>query len=203
MKLNFVAAGLVLLALPAICTSPETPWEALRHLSKRHVYTALRRDGSCVTGSFVSLSENTLVLEQGGERPLLKPDIVRISSGETPDVHTAVYSGRSSWADLLALASPPYYSQLMLITADARQFSGPLLGVSNDQLTLMVDKKEMRFAKEFLARVFLTGKKPAFEQSGLHWSVLDVPKQPVPLYEVTAHEDDSKLDCAETYRRPQ
>jgi hypothetical protein len=54
----------------------------------------------------------------------------------------------------------------MVITVDARQFTGPLLGVASDQLTLMVNGKEMRFAKEFLARVFLTGKKPAFEQSG-------------------------------------
>jgi hypothetical protein len=208
-KLNFVFVELVLIAaaaLPARSASPESPWEALKHLSKHRVYTVLNRDGSCFSGAFVSISDNVISLNQ---RQFNRSDIIRISGGETPDVHTAVYSGRSSWADLEALQSPPYYSSLMVITTDERQFTGPLIGVASDQLTLMVEGKEMRFAKEFLARVFLTGKKPAFEQSGLHWNPLDLPKkvmapmQPIPLYEVSAREDNSKLECSPTYRRPQ
>ena len=198
MKLNFVFVELVLIAaaaLPARSASPESPWEALKHLSKHRVYTVLNRDGSCFSGAFVSISDNVISLNQ--------------RQFNRSDVHTAVYSGRSSWADLEALQSPPYYSSLMVITTDERQFTGPLIGVASDQLTLMVEGKEMRFAKEFLARVFLTGKKPAFEQSGLHWNPLDLPKkvmapmQPIPLYEVSAREDNSKLECSPTYRRPQ
>ena len=206
MKLNFVFVELVLLATVALPARSQTAWDGLKHLSKHHVYTILNRDGSCFSGTFVSISDNVIALNQ---RQFNRPDILRISAGETPDVHTAVYSGRSSWADLEALQSPPYYSSLMVITTDERQFTGPLIGVASDQLTLMVDGKEMRFAKEFLARVFLTGKKPAFEQSGLHWNPLDLPKkvispmQPIPLYEVTAREDNSKLDCSPAYRRPQ
>ena len=205
-KLNFVVVEFVLLAAAALPAHSESPWEALKHLSKHHVYTVLSRDGSCFSGSFVSISDNFIALNG---RQFNRPDILRISAGETPDVHTAVFSGRSSWADLEALQSPPYYSSLMVITTDERQFTGPLIGVASDQLTLMVEGKEMRFAKEFLARVFLTGKKPAFEQSGLHWNPLDLPKkvispmQPIPLYEVTAREDNSKLECSPAYRRPQ
>jgi hypothetical protein len=148
MKPIFVALQLLLFggatALPGLSAGAETPWDALRHLPKHHVYTVLESDGSCFTGAFVSVSENVFVIDQGGEKPLPKADIVRISSGETPDVH--------------------YY--LFELNAGHRrypQFTGPLLGVSSNQLTLVVDHKEMRFSKEFLARVFLTGKKPAFE----------------------------------------
>lgn len=206
MKLKLVAVHALLFfemaILPALGASPETPWDALRHLSKKHVYTVLNRDGSCFTGSFVSVTENSFVIDQRGEKPLAKAEILRISSGETPDVHTTVYSARSSWADVQALQSPPYYSMMLLMTVDARQFKGSLIGVSSDQLTLMVDRKEMRFSKEFLSRVFLTGKKPAFEQSGLHLNPLNLskkvisPMQPIPLYEVSAHEDNTRLECS-------
>ncbi len=206
-KLRAFGTALILFALPAFAAAPETPWESLRHLSKHHVYTVLNRDGSCVTGSFVSVSENAFVIDQGGEQSLPKTDILRVSGGETPDVHTTVYSARSSWADVQALQSPPYYSSLLLITGDARQFTGSLIGVSNDQLTLMIDGKEMRFAKEFLARVLLTGKKPAFEGASIHWNPMEMsrkvisPMQPVPLYEVTARQDDSTVACSTGYRR--
>lgn len=193
---------LCILTFSAFPANPESPWDGLRHLSKRHIYTVLTRDGSCVTGNFVALTDNTFVIDQGGEKPIPKAEIVRISAGDTADVHTTVFSARSSWADVQALQSPPYYSSLLLFTSDSRRFSGPLIGVSSDQLILMVDGKEMRFAKDFLARVLLTGKKPAFEGSGGHWNPMDLPKkvisppQPVPLFEAGGHEDNVILDCS-------
>ena len=36
----------------------------------------------------------------------------------------------------------------------------------------------MRFAKEYISRVFLTGKKPAFEASGPRWNVRDLSRPP-------------------------
>ena len=206
--LDLVVVGL-LFALPARSASPETPWDALRHLSKRHTYTVLNRDGSCLSGTFVSVSEKALVLEQDGEYQIPRAGILRISAGEKPDIHTTLYSGRSSWADLQALHSPPYYSSLLVVTADARQFTGSLLGVANDQLALLVEGKEMRFAKEYVARVLLTGKDPAFGQSERHRSILDIskkfsaPMQPVPLYETNSPEENERLDCTQVYRRPQ
>ncbi len=189
-------------AMALRAAAPETPWDALRHLSKRHVYAVLNRDGSCLAGAFVSVSENVFVIEQTEERSLPKAEILRISTGERPDVHTAVYSARSSWADVQALQSPPYYSSLLLVAADGRQFSGSLIGVWSDQLSLMVKGKEMRFAKEFVARILLTGKKPAFEGSEMFWNPMKLPRkltspmQPVPLYEVTAQQDNSNVECS-------
>jgi hypothetical protein len=57
-----------LFAMAARSASPEKPWDALRHLLKHHVYTVLNRDGSCFTGAFVSVSDNTLVLDPHSER---------------------------------------------------------------------------------------------------------------------------------------
>lgn len=155
----------------------------------------------------MAVTDTDFVIEGSGEKTIAKPQIVRISTGETPDVHTAVFSGRSSWADVEALQSTPYYSNLMLVTKDERRFRGVLIGVSAEQITLTVDGKEMRFAKEFLARVLLTGKKPAYERNELHWNPLSLskkiiaPMQPVPLYEVTLQEDNSSLGCSVAYRR--
>jgi hypothetical protein len=198
-----------LLALTGLAGPGETSWDILRRLPKNHLYTVLNRNGACVTGTFVSLSdiEIVLALPQKGERSFSRADILRISLGETADVHSAVYSARSSWSDLLALQTPPYYSDLMVVTSDNRQFKGPLLAVSTDQLTLYVDNHEMRFTKEYVDRVLLTSTKPTFEQPGQHRSLIKLPKkgnsqmQPVPLYEITAHQDDSKIDCQPTYRR--
>ncbi len=198
----------ILVALSVLAGPPESSWDVLRHLPKHHVYTVLSRNGVCVTGAFVSVDDNEIVLDlpQQGEHSLRRPDILRISLGETADIHAAVYSARSSWADLIALQTPPYYSDLMVITSDNREFKGPLLGVSPDQLTLFVDNREMRFSKEYVDRVFLTGTKPSVERPGARRGI-KLPKkgnsqtQPVPLYEVTEREDDSPLECPPDYRR--
>ncbi len=197
-----------LVALSVLAGPAETTWDTLRHLSKHHVYTVLSRNGACLTGAFVAADDKEIVLDlaQQGEHGLSRSDILRISLGETADIHSAVYSARSSWADLIALQTPPYYSDLMVITSDNREFKGPLLGVSQDQLTLYVDNREMRFSKEYVDRVFLTSTKPSVERPGAHRSI-KLPKkgnsqtQPVPLYEVTEREDDSPLECPPDYRR--
>jgi hypothetical protein len=190
--------GCFFLALSVPAGPAETPWETLRHLSKHHVYTVLKRDGACATGTFVGVSDNAITLDTApqGEHNVLRSDVLRISLGETADIHEAVYSSRSSWADLESLETPPYYSDLMIVTSDNRQFKGTLLGISDDQLTLTVDHHEMRFAKEYVDRVFLT----SVEQPGSHRSLrklpkLNAPMQPVPLYEITARQDNSRVDC--------
>ena len=198
----------ILVAFSVLAGPAETAWDALRHLSKHHAYTVLSRNGACLTGMFVSVDDKEIILDlpQQGEHGLLRPDILRISLGDTADIHSAVYSARSSWADLIALQTPPYYSDLMVITSDNREFKGPLLGVSQDQLTLFVDNREMRFSKEYVDRVFLTSTKPSGERPGAHRGIKLSKKgnsqtQPVPLYEVTAREDDSPLECPADYRR--
>jgi hypothetical protein len=198
------------LSLPAFSGPAETPWEALRRLSKHRVYTVLNHDGSCASGKFVSAAENEFVLaEEKNQHKFAREAILRISAGETPDVHFAVYSARSSWSDLQALHTPPYYSDLMIITADERQFRGRLLGASARELTVFINGKQMLFSKDYVARVLLTGQKPEIEQSGPFGNVLDLrkkvisPKQLVPLYEVTLREDNSRVECSSAYRRPQ
>jgi hypothetical protein len=196
-------------ALAALAGPAETPWEAVRHLPKHHVYTVLDRGGACVTGAFVSASGNeiTLALPQQRQRSLYRSGILRISLGETADIHFAVYSARSSWSDLQALPQPPSSSDVMVVTSDNREFQGPLMGVSSDQLSLFVDGHEMRFAKEYVDRALLIGANPASEPPGSHRSLIKLPKkasssmQPIPLYDVNAHEDNSQVDCLPAYRR--
>jgi hypothetical protein len=199
----------ILIALPVLSGPVETSWDALRHLPKHHIYTVLSRNGACFTGAFLSADDKEVVLAlpQQGEHSVARPDILRISVGETADLHSAVYSARSSWADLLALATPPYYSDLLVITSDNRQFKGPLLGVSPDQLSLFVDSKEMRFTKEYVDRVFLTSTEPTVKRPGAHRGLIKLSKkgnsqtQLVPLYEVTERQDDSPVNCSLSDRR--
>ncbi len=198
----------ILVAISLSAGPDQTSWDALRHLPKHRVYTALTRGGTCVTGAFVFADDKGIVLAgpSQSERSLLRPDILRISLGETADIHSTVYSARSSWADLIALETPPYYSDLMVITSDNRQFRGPLLGVSPNQLTLFVDNHEMRFAKEYIDRVLLTSTAPTFERAGPKRSLRLSKKgnshtQSVPLYQVNEPQDDSPLTCSPDYRR--
>ena len=198
----------ILVAMSVLAGPADTSWDALRRLSKHHVYTALIRGGACVTGAFVFADDKGIVLAaaSASQRTLLRPDILRISVGEMLDIHSAVYSARSSWADLIALETPPYYSDLLVITSDNRRFRGPLLGVSPNQLTLFVDNHEMRFAKEYIDRVFLTSLTPTLERSGPHRSFRLTKKgnsqvEPVPLYEVNERQDDSPLTCSPDHRR--
>jgi hypothetical protein len=185
-------------AVSALAGPAETPWDTLRHLPKHRVYTVLNRDGACATGTFVAVSDSEITLDTAphGEHIIPRSDVLRISLGETADLHAAVYSARSSWSDLESLETPPYYSELMVVTSDNRQFKGSLLGISNDELTLTVDHLEMRFAKEYVDRVLLA----SIEQPGAHRSLrklpkLNAPMQPVPLYEITARQDNSRVDC--------
>jgi hypothetical protein len=169
----------------------------------------LSRHGACVTGEFVSADDTQFVLTvpPQGERSVARSEILRISLGETADIHSTVYSARSSWADLAALETPPYYSDLMVVTSDNRQFRGTLLGVSATQLSVFVDNHEMRFAKEYVDSVFLTSTTPSSEPPGSRRGLLKLPKksnsqsQSVPLYVVTERQDDSPAACSSAYRR--
>lgn len=201
---------MLILAQPARSGPVDNPWDALRRLPKHQIYTVLNRDGSCLTGGIAGVSDSTLLLSDAdqGQRQLARPGILRISIGETPDVRSTVYSGRSSWLDLQALHVPPYHSDLLIFTTDDRQFKGYLLGITSDQLSIFAEgKEEMRFAKEFISRVLLT--RPGSEQTGVHRSLFSLPKrivspmQAVPLYEVTEGEDNSRVECSTSYRRPQ
>jgi hypothetical protein len=198
----------LLFAVSVVAGPGETSWNVLARLPKHHIYTILSRNGTCVTGAFVSADDRQIVLDaQQGERGVARTEILRISLGQTADIHSTVYSARSSWADLLALQSPPYYSDLMVITSDNRQFRGPLLGVSAGQLSLFVDNHEMRFAKEYVDRVFLTTTSPTFERPGVRRAFSKLAKKgssqtlPVPLYEVTEAQDDSPVNCSPGYQR--
>ena len=66
----------------------ETPWEALRHLPKHHIYTVLKYDGACLTGSFSATSNDQFVLSvpQLGDKSIPRVDVLRIAAGDSVDL---------------------------------------------------------------------------------------------------------------------
>jgi hypothetical protein len=93
------AAALLLFACLAKSESAsDKSWKNLGHTIKQSSYTVAMRDGRCITGHIESLDDqyvtvNSLKLDRKG--------IVRVGDGTSLSDHDPIYSGRSSWSDLL------------------------------------------------------------------------------------------------------
>ena len=207
MKFKICPLKLILWAsfvTPLFSEPPEDAWSSLKRLGHKQVITSLDRDGSCLTGTLVSSSPNWIILalDKDHERQILRPLILRISLGGSSDLHSVLFSARSSWADIRRLENNQPKS-LLVATTDGKEFRGRLENVTDDELNLYQDGKDLKFAKAYVSRIFLLHEKPAPERSGIERGILvplELPKMlshraPVQLYDAAVPQDDTVFEC--------
>lgn len=204
----------------------EDIWNSVRQLTHRNSFTFLLRDQSCLTGEIKKVTNRAVIV-----RPMSAPavtireeNVSRIILGswfDTPSfpyrsMITIVYSGRSSWSDVMQLGSPVAKlpmrkTPLTVITKTGHTYSGDLRRATDDELSLIVNGKETAVSKADIARVTLLQLKPLTSAGEYSWDELGpmvvfdpelYPRlfhlgdtMPVRIYDSALPEDNSAITC--------
>jgi hypothetical protein len=118
-----VIAGLLFtLTFPAVAAKAEDGWGNLRRVTHKTPYTFVLRTGGCIEGKVDSASQDGVIVRiaNGMNRILRNSEVLRVSEDSEGSIHNAIFSGRSSWADIF-FADPRETEYLDIVGKDGRQ----------------------------------------------------------------------------------
>jgi hypothetical protein len=195
-----------LLAAGSIALPAATEWDNLKQVTHRRSYGFALRDGTCVTGKIVSVAADSVKINLPSPATLERSDVVRVSDGN--HVYDVVYSGRSSWSDVVGIP-PNARSYLRVVTKDDNQHEGAAAQVGDSEITLDKKGKPEKIQKGDVARVYYVRLKPLSDSARYsdeehfplnpelwpyYWNI--GVHMPVLLYDSSAPEDNSKIVCS-------
>ena len=197
---------LFLLTVGAIASPAADEWDNLKQVTHRRSYGFALRDGTCVTGRIVAVTADSVKIKQPNPATLKRPDVVRVSDGT--HVYDVVYSGRSSWSDVLR-GLPSTREYLRVVTKDGTRYEGDPAQFSESGLTLSKKGRSEKIQKTDVARVYYVRLKPlsdSAQYSAQEHFILDAQlwpyywnigvHMPVLIYDSPAPEDNSKIVCS-------
>lgn len=212
----------VYLALPARGPAKDEGWETLKRVTLSRTYWVLDREGSCVNGEIVSITENAITIKHlewgAGKSPkrqtvtIERPSVLRIADGLK--VIDVVYSGKSSWADVQALEHIGSDERVLLVTQDGIQRKGKIIQVTGVGLKFEDRNESTGLPKSAVSQVYYVREKPV--SAGVAYSAQEMgiidprlwpylfhipPKIRVLLYDSSSPEEDSPTPC-KTGSRP-
>ena len=230
-KLRLVRDCISLLSLVlavTICLGESDPWGSLRQLKRGLGFVFIERDQTCRYGELKEVTDtNVSIKTTQGSVAIPRLDLVRVRSGfggrsvanNNPNLPLfTLYSGRSSWADLLAFApfestGHPYSTiNFTVKTKDGRLHRGFLSKVTADEITL-TDRLggTSAFPKSQIDQVDYVREKPISDTQEFYWEELGMgiifdpelyPRlfhlgdtMPVTLYRSTLAEENSAVMC--------
>lgn len=210
------------------CFGEGDPWQSLRALKRGLGFVFIQNDHTCRYGELKEVNNTDVSIKANqGDVLVPKADLVRVRSGfggrsvanDNPNLPLfTLYSGRSSWADVLAFAhfestGHPYSTvNFSLRTKDGRLHKGFLSKVTAEEITL-TDKvgTAATFPKEEIDQVDYIREKPLSDTQEFYWEELGMgvifdpqlyPRlfhfgdtMPVTLYQSTLPEENSAVTC--------
>jgi hypothetical protein len=217
-----------LMISPALCAAVDDAWQRLKQLRHDVGFVFVQRDQTCPYGQIETLTnKNISIRTDRSQVTIEKSSLIRVRLGfggrsivsNNPNLPLfTVYSGRSSWRDLLAFA--PFQSktrpgstlQLSVTTKDGKSHRAYLSQVTDRDLALAdAFGKETVFPKTEIARVDYIRDKPLSDTEEFHWEelamfrIFDPQLYPrlfhigntmsVRLYDSAILEDDSAIEC--------
>jgi hypothetical protein len=217
------------LVLPVTyCLGESDPWQSLRLLKRGLGFVFIERDQTCRYAELKEVTDtNVSIKTTRGSVVIPRSDLVRVRSGfggrsvanDNPNLPLfTLYSGRSSWADLLAFApfessGHPYsVINFTVKTRDGRLHRGFLSKVTAEEITL-TDKLggSAAFPKGQIDQVDYIREKPLSDTQEFYWEELGMgiifdpqlyPRlfhlgdtMPVTLYQSTLAEENSAVMC--------
>lgn len=206
---RIVSASLLLLAAGAIAGAiagcGDEEWANLKQVTHRRSYGFALRDGTCATGRIVSMTADSVKINEPDPATLKRLEIVRVSDGD--HAYNVVYSGRSSWSDVAAIpASEKAF--LRVVTKAGKQYEGSGDQVGEAGMMLVKAGKTVNILKNDVAQVYYVRLKPLSDSArysdeehfplnpelwpyywniGVHMAVL--------VYDSSVPEDNSKVVC--------
>jgi hypothetical protein len=188
-------------------------WENLRRVSEKASLTFMRKDGSCEVGTILKVEPTKVTVKTNAVAPIGidKPGLLLV--GEGPGPHDLIYSGRSSWADVVG-AKPSHAESLVVTMKNGKSHTGKPVSASVDAIVLRALAGAETLPKGDISRVTYVRQKPLTD--GEEYIGQEAPflmlfspmtyvraagislKLDVPLYDASAPEDDSALKCQPT-----
>lgn len=172
---GFVAC--VSLALPAqVVPSPTSDhqWQQVQNLTRRNTFTFITREQTCTTGQIESADDQSIAVKtkSSGTVTIPRENLDRIllygkpteARAELTTFYT-VYSGRSSWEDVVQLGKCAQEMANIRITAkvgtkDGKRHSDTIRGATDTDITLADPAKEFTIAKADISRLEFVRYKP-------------------------------------------
>jgi hypothetical protein len=218
------------LILSANCVGADDPWQSLRELPHNVGFVFLERGMTCQYGQIKAVAaQSVLVRTDRSEVTFEKSRLMRVRLGfggqpvppSSPNLVLAtVYSGRSSWADLIEFmpfqSKPGSYSsftvRISVNTTGGKVRQGRLQQVTDSGITLAdAFGKETSMAKTEVSRVDYMRNRPLSDKQEFYWDELAMLRifdpalyprlfhlgdtMPVRLYDSALPEDDSPAQC--------
>lgn len=120
-----LVAVIGILGAAAANAAPDDGWSNLYAVTHKREYTFIRTDGSCISGQIKSISADAVrVLDWMGqgtkEVKINRGAIIRIADGSS-GAHDAIFSGRSSWADVVTAGPNGQFEHLLVVTNDGHE----------------------------------------------------------------------------------
>lgn len=226
MRITICCLGPLILA--ASCFAQAGPSQQLRLLKRGIGYVFIERDLTCRYGELAKVTNADVLIEtKKGSVTLRIANLLRVRSGfggrpvENGNVNLplfTLYSGRSSWTDVLAFSpfvskGHPYsVENFSLKTKDGKTHKGFLSNLTHNEITL-TDRAgaAATFPKDQIDQVDYIRYKPLNDTQEFYWGELGMgvifdpvlyPRlfhlgdtMPVTLYRSTLPEDNSVVQC--------
>lgn len=227
-KVAISSLALTLLVSPVLCADGDDPWQGLKQLRHDVGFVFVERNMTCQYGRIKAVTDNNVLIETDrSEVTIDKSSLIRVRLGfggrSVPAHHPnmplfTVYSGRSSWTDILAFmpfqakTHPGFHLHLAVTTKDGRIHRDDLSQVTDRDITLLdTFGKEIVFPKTEISRVDYIREKPLNDTEEFHWEelamlrIFDPQLYPrlfhigdtmlVRLYDTAIPEDNSPVEC--------
>jgi hypothetical protein len=213
--LAFAAIAVISMPYRIAAAQESDSWNNLKQLSHHATFTFTEKDRNCAIGFVKSVADMsvTVKLKDGKMMTIQRPDLLRVTRNWYGG--PMLFSGRSSWSDVTALAK--YLQQLhprvIVETKAEPKEEGTLIGASNEGLTLQSHDKTMDVRKSEVVRVTNIVPKPVSDSAAyaddelVLFKVFDPELWPalfgmqgsinVPLFDVSLPEDNSQVTCRE------
>lgn len=192
------------------------PWKNLEIVTHTRSYTFMERGGKCVYELIMSVTDEGATLKQLVIQPSRLPttalvqiersNILRVMDG--PKAIDVVYSGRSSWSDVLELRGIPWFEDVVFIMKDGTRRKGKVKGGSVVEVKLASSEKMLDIPKSDVQKVYyMRGKPPS---AGAMYAAQEMvfldprlwpymigipPKIYVLMYDASGQQDDAPVSC--------
>lgn len=202
---GMLVAGALSLPKPIPGADVADGWHNLQEVTRDREYTMILRDGGCARGLFVLVDDQGVVLRASAGRnfSIKRADVLRVSDLSAAPADRAIFSGRSSWADVKT-AIPRGTEYFSVVTNRGAKLKWKQPTFSDDSATSSgntVAKADIRYVS-FVRYKPLTKNEEFYETEGgglfaprLWFNGLMLGKISVLLYNSEIPEDNSAPGC--------
>ena len=163
-----VLVGVSLLPGLAVAQQNDPAWNNLSELTHRASMTFITQERKCVTGFLKSVSDTSVIVKvkNGKATTIQRPDLLRVQLNWYGS--PILFSGRSSWADVAALAAkqhPQLHPRIIVETRTGQKNEGTLINASDEGLTLQSHDGRADISKSDVVRVTSIVQKPVSDSA--------------------------------------